>query len=341
MSVRAHGFDDERLDSRITDLLSMLATVFDGLRDQCYLPPGDSLEFVIAEDLSQAVRELAGSTVGVEDLSHYGLERIGGIVVGKTMFRDDAHRRVVIALDTAIFEAAEPSADALRLFLVSHELAHGLIGQLRTAGGAAMAPTHLPWETSRWLARYALEEYLADSLAELVLSQCGHVTDEAGLEQPLTIRLVFPRSSDFVDAALAQLRETTGRVHQYRLDGALEAMWGEVQAATSQTLITIAHAQAEVDDPIGDPAPSVTSVRAEEFGPLHDCWEAMHQMLSSFPLLCTPERFAELEPQLLETGGNLILQLWRELGLTFQPVGDSFYIAVAGPDEAWPRTTER
>lgn len=337
ISVRAHG-GDPQVDSRVESSLSMLAAAFDGLRELYDLPQAELLEFVIAKHLSEAVRDEAGRTVGVEDLSRYELERLGGVVVGKTMFRDDAHRHIVIVLDAAIFETIEPSARALELYLVSHELAHGLIGQLRSAGRPAMAPTNLPWKASHWLARYALEEYLADSLAEIVLRQLGHVTDAAGEAHPLSIRVVFPRSPAFVDAALVQLTQTGDRIHQYRLDGQLESMWGDVQAATSRILITLAHAQAEVDEPTGRPAAPVTSVRVREFGPLHDCWDAMHQLFASFPLLCTRKRFAELEPQVLEEAGSLVLQLWRELGLTFRPEADSFHIAVAAPHRAWPRT---
>ena len=73
----------------------MLTGVFDGLRDGCDLPLAELIEFVIADDLSKAVRDQAGHTVGVEDLSRYDLERTAG-TVGKTMVRDDAHRRIVI-----------------------------------------------------------------------------------------------------------------------------------------------------------------------------------------------------------------------------------------------------
>lgn len=334
-SVRTHRGGSEEVDSRVESLLEMLATVFDGLREQCELPSAESLEFVVARDLSEAVRDQAGDTVGVEELNDYELERVGGIVVGKTMFRDNDHRRIVIVLDAEIFESTDPAARALELYLVSHELAHGLLGQLRSAGRPAMDPTYLPWEASRWLARYALEEYLADSMAELVLRQFGHVTDGDGESHPLSVRLVFPRGSAFIDAALDRLTETVDRIHQYRLDGQLESMWLDTQAATSQILITMAHAQAEIDDPTAKPEAPVTTVRAQEFGPLHDCWDGMHQTFASFPLICPPKRFAELEPQLLEEAGDLILELWRKLGLTFRPVGDGFYITVAAPHGAW------
>ena len=96
ISVRSYGDDPQSVDPRVEGLLSMLTGVFDGLRDGCDLPPAELIEFVIADDLSKAVRDHAGHTVGVEDLSRYDLERIAGTVVGKTMVRDDAHRRIVI-----------------------------------------------------------------------------------------------------------------------------------------------------------------------------------------------------------------------------------------------------
>lgn len=341
MSVRAHGDDSRSVDPQVQNSLDALAIVFDRLRGLCPLPPAESLEFVLADDLSEAVRELAGHMVGVEDLINYEVERIGGLVAGKTMFRDEAHRRIVIVLDEELFRSSEPVDRVVQWYLVAHELAHGLIGQLRSTERPPMEPTGLPWEASHWLARYALEEYLADSVAELLLRQLGHATDTGGESHPLSTRMVLPRSEQFVTAALEQLIVTVARIHQYRLDGELEGMWVDVQSATSQILITLAHAQAEIDDPTAKTHAAVTLARSEEFGPLHECWDTMHKLFASFPLISSPPEFAQLEPDAFETGGDLIVELWRNLGLTFRPEGDGFYITVSGPEEVWSGFRER
>ena len=317
------------------ELLELVAGIFDGLRVEAQLPPAESVEFFIADDISSAVQQQAGSFVGVEDLQNFDAERIGGQVVGKTLFRDEQHRRIVIFMSGGTFEAEDGPSKAVEIYLVAHEMAHGLIGQLRSASGPPMPPTFLPWGITRWFARYALEEYVADSLAEVALRQFGFVTDDEGERHPLSARVVLPRGPHFMEACADRLAGLVDRIHQYRIDGHLNELWLDVQNSTGQLFVTVAHAQAELDDPTGEVGPVVTADQAEAFGPLHDCWEQMHSRFASIPLLATSERFAEIEPAVLDDAGELILEFWRDLGLTFRPEGDAFHIEVASPDRSW------
>ena len=322
---------------RIEALLTLLSGTFDHLRRLAELPAAQAIEFVVTEDLAADVRSHVGRVVGVEDLSDYGVERVGGTVVGKTFFRDDAHRDIVIILAAEIFQAAGPQAEALAVNLASHELAHGLVGQMRSANGTPMAPSYMPWEIAPWLARYAFEEYLVDMIAEVVLRQFGHVTDADGSERPLSMQHVWPRSLEFTESACRAVERIVDRIHTYRLDGDLEPMWQDVYSTTSQVLITLAHAQAELDAPSADvPGEDATATLGDDLGPFHECWAEMHRLFAAFPLIATPERFAELEPELLRGCGALIMELWAKIGLTFRPEGDAFHITVAGPFDAWP-----
>lgn len=148
--------------------------------------PPQALEIVIAEDVAAAVQSMADEVVGVESLHDFSLERVGGIVAGKTMFRDAGHEDAVVVLDAAVFRSDSAPSRVGEIQIAAHELAHALIGQLRAAGGEPMEPTFLPWEVSRWLARYVIEEHLADVVAEVGLGLCGTVALDDGSTRQLS-----------------------------------------------------------------------------------------------------------------------------------------------------------
>jgi hypothetical protein len=152
------------LDERIRDLLAGLGRMFDSIRQEIGLTP-QAVEIVIAEDVAAALRSMDGEVVGVESMEDFDLERLGGNVVGKTLFRDEAHEEAVVVLDAAVFCSEVAAARVGEILLTAHELAHALIGQLRAKGGEPMRPTYLPWEVSRWFALFAIEEHRADALA--------------------------------------------------------------------------------------------------------------------------------------------------------------------------------
>jgi len=319
--------DAEWFGERITELLAGLTTAFASTGELAGLSP-QSVEIVVAEDVAAAVKSLATEVIGVESLQDFSLERVGGTVTGKTMFRDVAHEFPVVVLDAAVFRDESAICRVGEIQITAHELAHAFIGQLRAAGGEPMDPTSLPWEVSRWIARYVIEEYIADSIAESVLGRCGTVTQADGTTRPLACVDFAECAPYFVSAAQETLDNIAETIHDYRLGLIdLETMWLAVQPRTSQMLIALAHAQAEHDHVSGHPGPYATDGAA---APLDRAWRDVCACFS-VPLFEGAERFVQAEQAALDRAGKAVLGLWRELGLTFRPEGAAFYISVAPP----------
>jgi hypothetical protein len=291
-----------------------------------------AVDIVIAEDVAAAVRSMDSEVVSVEALKDFSLERVGGVVAGKTMFRDAAHEVAVVVLDAALFRSDAAAARIGEIQVTAHELAHALIGQLRAAQGQPMERTFLPWEVSRWLARYAIEEHVADSVAEVVLGLSGTLKLDGGSERPLTTTDFGESAEAFLAAVDEAFANVVSTIHEYRLGRVdLEGMWLTVQTRTSEMLISLAHAQAERDDRTETHRDYVTEGLA---APLDRVWRAICECLD-IPLFDGPEEFVRREQEAIDRGGSAIIEFWRHLGLTFRPQGDGFYISVASPDEAW------
>ena len=208
--IRSEPPEAPWLDERLKGLLTGLVGAFEQLRRCCGTLGPARIEIILAEDVAVAVRALDSLVMGVEDLADYAVERIGGNVAGKTMFRDEEHADAVIVLGAAVFRLMDPVAQVGQIMIASHELAHALIGQVRATGGKPMSPSFLPWETSRWLARYAFEEYLADALAESVVRVSGTATDPDGSTRPLS-------STDFLSTRTVLRTGSSRRIRECRL----------------------------------------------------------------------------------------------------------------------------
>ncbi|MDE2812001.1 MAG: hypothetical protein OXM01_03200 [Gemmatimonadota bacterium] len=193
----------------------------------------------------------------------------------------------------------------------------------------------MPRVAAQWITRYALDEYLADVVADRVLRQFGTVTTSEGETLPLTSRILAPYSEVFIDAASSGLDGLDDTIHSYRLGHLdIDGLWASVQATTSDILITLAHAQAELD-PIasdGDAHPVTDTAR---FGPLHTCWAKLHRLFRSISPLAAAD-FGETEKQILSSGSVSIVEFWNQIGLTFTPFADTFHIAVGNAHRTWP-----
>lgn len=294
-------------------------------------------EIVLSDDLATTVRSLHGEALGDEVLSDFDTSRLGGVVVGKTLFRSEDFSESVIVMDSAVFRADDAIAQVGQIFLLGHELAHALIGQLRRAdGGPPMPPSFLPWETGRWLTRYALEEYKADRIAQFLLGAMGTATVD-GVVRPLRSTDFRVGQREWVLAAGDSVASIARRIHSYRcheLD--LMAMWNTVQPMASDLLITLAHAQAEADEVDADGNDSVvTEVLRSEAPPLHRLWTHFAGLAREWQVLQPAATFRVHEANILDRGRDALLEFWADLGLTFRPEGESFYLSVAAPHLTW------
>ena len=113
---------------------------------------------------------------------------------------------------------------------------------------------------------------------------------------------------------------------RYRIrELALMEMWCATQDLTSQILISLAHAQYELDaDSETNAAPPITSNCG--CNPLHICWTELHTAIrAAAPLRI--EKFSDNECELLERGSSSVINFWDAIGLSFTPVGETFHIA--------------
>ncbi len=109
-----------------------------------------------------------------------------------------------------------------------------------------MAPTDVPWESCRWFALCALEEYLTDTLADSVLRAFASVSLPDGTTRPagLADTAIGQLDNGYLESAPDAFNAIPGLIHRYRvarLD--LTAMVNEVFKTTGGVLIALAHAQ--------------------------------------------------------------------------------------------------
>lgn len=302
--------------------------------------PAD-VEIIVAADIAATVRSLDGQVHTVEDLTNYALERVAGTVAAKTLYRNQDKSAAVIVLGSDLFTIADPQSPAVLLqqFVAGHELAHVLIDRTRACGGPPMEATSLPWEASRWLARYAIEEYHADRVAEVLLGTFASVSSE-GDDDPLPASQSDIGSDEqgWVNSANDAVKDITKGIHRYRLVGnsILETMWIESQIKTSQVLIALAHAQAVADFARDGSRTTVTTPVRAECEPLHRLWSIVHNEAQRLSVAeGDPATFHDEEQQVLDTCGDAIVAFWSEIGLSFARHDDSYFIHVAHPQDCW------
>ncbi len=333
LAIRTHPDPSKALDPAFRQAIVDLYGGFEAIRRRVGVDSLVQLEVVLTSDLTEAVRACADSVVNDEALDQFHSHRLGGIVRGITFSRDKERRRPLVILDESAVDKSSPEALATWILLISHEFAHTLILQIRASSEATLEPSWLPWRTAKWLTRYAMDEYLADIVADVVLGLKGSAATDDGQILPLSSRVVHGYSETYVDSAETGLRKLVNIIHDYRHGHlTIDEMWVQVQTGTRELLVVLAHAQAEVDAASPQEG-SVTDTRG--FGPLHVCWRDIHQLFRSFPPLLGPQQYGLAEPHVLNSGSKLILEFWKAMGLTFTPAGDSFHIAVAPPVGLW------
>lgn len=333
---------DLEVPGEVRERLQWLGEAVASLQGAAGVDAVADVEIIVAADTATSVRSLDGQVHTVEDLTDYSLERVAGTVAAKTLYRDRAKSSAVIVLGADLFTIADPQSPAVlfQVFVAGHELAHVLIDRTRACGGPPMEPTPLPWEASRWLARYAIEEYQADRIAEVLLGAFISLSREGqGRAVPASQTDIGGDELGWVSSAMDAVEDVTKGIHRYRLVGnsVLESMWVESQTKTSQILIALAHGQAVADFSREGSETTVTSSLRNRCEPLHRLWSIIHE--ESQKLSVTegdPAVFYAEEQQVLDTCGRAIVSFWSDIGLSFTPLDDSFYIHVADPQDCWP-----
>jgi hypothetical protein len=246
------------------------------------------------------------------------VERLGGLVAGKTMPLEDDWSGAAVASPGAPLASDDGRAKALGLFNLVHEIGHALVERLGTLSGAREIGWH-PTTRSRRKAenavRHGLDEWRVSSIAWVLLREV--ITNEEGNEVSIPELM-----GDTYRAFLGEVLEgvypgwpdavTRYRVHQMPL----EAMYAQVVGETVDVFTMLSHGEAESMmlrrvTPLRDEYATHPATRlylGEPWGSLIDC---------DAPLLSPLPDFADAEGTYLAEVAPKIIDMWRRLGLKF------------------------
>jgi hypothetical protein len=202
MLARRANDDDPDQARDLAQQAAMVATQsgYGGIerRAQTLLAEGLGIEpgithIVLAEDFMTEVastdREIAlqhGGSTGPP----FTVERLGGLVAGKTLAHHDNHLDATVLIASGMIAWDDQAGFATGISLLAHELAHLCIGRARWASGAlegVLFPSTTGTEYARSIARTSSEEYRATVLANIVFGVVVSVSVNGGEARRMTV----------------------------------------------------------------------------------------------------------------------------------------------------------
>lgn len=281
-------------------------------------------------DAQQALTEFGAGT------EHRGDgERIGGVVAGKTVMSADATVAVVL-LDQRFIAPPHTLELLTTLFAVAHEMSHVVRDSCRNAAGIEIDDDlSRPWGIAAIAAVNAAEEYRCDRLAAALLRMAIFINDGDG--NPIDFE---PLLRDWHVGSIPEALERTAptlerEVHRYRIGSiGLEQLWAMVTRTTIEFLIFMAHVEGTTSTQ-GRVFDDIDHLACSLFRPVV---QPLVEHLLSTDLLPPLDAWAEDRQALKEIGTGGLIEVWRRLGLTFEPMGDGFFLHVTDPERGpWPR----
>jgi hypothetical protein len=320
--IAASSLPSEAIQAFEIDVV-IASEAYNRLREEQGLPDSDVIALLADDFVGEVDAHLQGPFRAQEG-DTFTTDRVGGVVVAKTLDQSADASRQVIVFDASWWRNAAQPEHRLRLaHIVAHELAHTVIERARHASGAmngVLIPSVTGNETARSMARIMAGEYRADLLAEIVVG--GYITATVDGE-------TRPGRTWYVDGNdhVSRLAEVLARAHpawpnivqDYReRRSRLEEMWVRIAALTDQTLTNLIHCQAAADaadasvDILGSPPlvelPAVTLYLLEP-------WANLLAALRATPLLSNLSDVVQTEAAVVEAGSAAIVDIWRRLGL--------------------------
>jgi hypothetical protein len=298
------------------------------------------LELVLADDFkAEVLKRMRGEPVA----SRWQPERPLGRVAAKNLAQDDLCEHVAIVFDAKDWvhgEAQDASRTLLQMSLMAHELAHPALERIRIASGVAKGviyPSVTPGELARSLSRTLADEYFADRISDIIVSQVfskgqgdakqpAFVWDLRKAEYTGTIYGIFERAYTVLP----------GLVNSYRIRLlALGDMWAQVVSETEQMLTMFIHARGHADAAGNDPLLGAAGIKELPFVRLYlaDTLPPFLEQFRDTPPLLAPNEWARREEKIVRGGETAIMEIWRRLGLTFEEshIRENFFIKVAAP----------
>jgi hypothetical protein len=259
----------------------------------------------------------------VDDGGHFSVERLGGVVAAKNLQQDDEGREVVVVFSNLWAEPEIAVARLRALFCVAHELTHPMIVRARYAAGVMKDvphPSFTGWEVARSIARIVSDEFRADALAALYVGAVVTMDRDGGPQEPA--KTWWAWSDDVITAAREALEAAyplwPDTVWSYRIGQIqLTDLWQRIVDFASQSLIMLAHGQAEMQAAnAGEFAElealvNLPAMRLYLAGPWRDFLTAIRAEAVLEPLSKMPSA----EERLCEAGQKAVYEIWRRLGV--------------------------
>lgn len=334
---------DGSIEPEFQELFTTIAGTLAAVAEMLDLP-AVQVTAVMTDDYRGEVERAwkASEAIDESEDGTYTVDRVGGIAVAKTIpMTNDRSRFRVVFDGTQLGPASDPAAQAVSVLLIAHELTHPLVDRLRWASGAmdgVPMPSRTPFEVARSMVRVAVDEMWADAAANIVLSAMGTAIGQDGQTRPMNI---VDAIGDHQRIAVGEVLDSVihpgwpDLVRSYQMRQIpLERLWSTIGTQTDQTVTMLAHVQAQA---MATQRPGPLEAEFAEhpgtrlyLGPM---WKRILDTLGDGRLPVLSE-FRDAELALLDEGEKAITDMWKRLGLTFDPKpGRAFYIHVTDP--AW------
>lgn len=319
-----------RLDE-INAVVGAIASALDCIAQDLGVEPGEA-RVVLTEDFPAEVeattRDINARTGSPGD-PPFNVERLGGVVAGKTLAHGDDYRdATVLVADGIAWD--DQVAFVMGIALIAHELSHVCIGRARWACGA-LEGVHFPsitgTECARSIARFSTEEYRATVLANALMRVLLSVGVDGAPPRPMTVHDVM---GDGHTDRLAQVLDEVihpgwpDTISEFRRWGmTLDELGKRIIEGTDQVFTILGHAEAHAEAG-GRPRPlEVCSTHQGVELYLGLAWErVIAPARASAPVPTTLDDVRKLEDQIVADGEAAILAMWLTLGITIEERGN-------------------
>ena len=285
------------------------------------------VKVVVTDDI-MAVADRENAALGLDADRRSGVERIGGVVGGKTMCSDSGDRAVVI-IASALAGDPEGAAKYWAAGTIAHEYGHLLYGAARIGAIGRTENVWLPWDIASMIGVLAAEEYRVNRIGHALVDQALPATDETGAPVSLASIVGWRYIASLIEALDSVVPGMSDVVNAYRThQTTLDEMWAQVVRISEEITLYCAHAETHYDG----------EVALFELLPAHPgrellkaVWEPLATHFDATQVLPQPEEWAADRKQIEQISKKGWMDAWNRLGLRPTPLGDGYHLAVDKP----------
>jgi len=289
-------------------------------------------ELILTDDFLHTVR-----TVGKDET--YSGRRTVGQAVGICIPKDETYTQATLIFDALswAWKLAETSpkntlgAQMVQVHLIAHELAHSLLGRIRSLGGVPKIDREAIATTSQLthnITQTLVDEYRADRFADLVVRSV--MQQVVGIECALgswdTVGAIYlPSLIETLGEAYPRWPDTVQRYREHKMG--LEAMFQEVATSVKDSLLILMHTQALADAAGQEElleGESVSELRAVRLYLLRP-WVVFMKVVRQAPIIPSVDAVGTDDTTLAIAGEKALREIWSALGLTLEDYPDAGY----------------